>query len=170
MQETVIYEMHVKGFTRRREGVREDLRGTYGGLASEDAVAYLSSLGVTAVELLPVHHIVDESFLAGRGLTNYWGYSSIGYLAPHSLYSATGDQVREFKGMVKALHRAGIEVILDVVYNHTAEGNHLGPMLVVQGRRQPELLPPRARRRRATTWTTRAPATRSTRCTRVSCG
>ena len=98
LQETVIYEMHVKGFTRRREGVREDLRGTYGGLASEDAVAYLRSLGVTAVELLPVHHIVDESFLAGRGLTNYWGYSSIGYLAPHSLYSATGDQVREFKG------------------------------------------------------------------------
>jgi isoamylase len=131
--ETVIYEVHVKGFTQLREGVREDLRGSYGGLASPDALAYLSSLGVTAVELLPVHHIVDEGFLADRGLTNYWGYSSIGYLAPHSLYAATGDQVREFKGMVKALHRNGIEVILDVVYNHTAEGNHLGPMLSFRG-------------------------------------
>jgi len=131
--ETVIYETHVKGFTRRREGVREDLRGTYGGLASEDAIAYLKQLGVTAVELLPVHHIVDEGFLHDRGLTNYWGYSTIGYLAPHSLYAATPDPVREFKGMVKALHRAGIEVILDVVYNHTAEGNHLGPMLSFKG-------------------------------------
>ena len=131
--ETVIYEAHVKGFTKLRNGVRDDLRGTYGGLASEDAIEYLTALGVTAVELLPVHHIIDEGFLADRGLTNYWGYSSIGYLAPHSLYSATGDQVREFKGMVKALHRAGIEVILDVVYNHTAEGNHLGPMLSFRG-------------------------------------
>src|SRR4051812_28766966 len=131
--ETVIYEVHVKGFTQLREGVRQDLRGTYGGLASPDAIAYLNSIGVTAVELLPVHHIVDEGFLADRGLTNYWGYSSIGYLAPHSLYAATGDQVREFKGMVKALHRNGIEVILDVVYNHTAEGNHLGPMLSFRG-------------------------------------
>ena len=133
LNETVIYEIHVKGFTKLREGVREDLRGSYGGLASPDAIEYLTSLGVTAVELLPVHHIIDESFLADRGLTNYWGYSSIGYLAPHSLYAATGDQVREFKGMVKALHRAGIEVILDVVYNHTAEGNHLGPMLSFRG-------------------------------------
>src|SRR5713101_2316788 len=88
--ETVIYEVHVKGFTELRDGVREDLRGSYGGLASPDAIAYLKSLGVTAVELLPVHHIADESFLSGRGLTNYWGYSSIGYLAPHSLYAATG--------------------------------------------------------------------------------
>jgi isoamylase len=132
-QETVIYEVHVKGFTKLLGGVREDLRGTYGGFASEDAIEYLQSLGVTAVELLPVHHISDESFLVERGLTNYWGYSSIGYLAPHSLYAATGDQVREFKGMVKALHAAGIEVILDVVYNHTAEGNHLGPMLGFKG-------------------------------------
>ena len=94
---------------------------------------------MTAVELLPVHHIVDESFLLDRGLSNYWGYSSIGYLAPHARYAATGargEQVREFKGMVKALHRAGIEVILDVVYNHTAEGNHLGPMLSLPRRRQ----------------------------------
>jgi isoamylase len=131
--QTVIYEVHVKGFTETREDVRADLRGAYAGLASEGAVAYLKSLGVTAVELLPVHHIVDEGFLHDRGLTNYWGYSTIGYLAPHSLYSATGDQVREFKGMVKALHRAGMEVILDVVYNHTAEGNHLGPMLSFRG-------------------------------------
>jgi isoamylase len=134
--ETVIYETHVKGFTMRREGVREDLRGTYAGLASEDALAHLKQLGVTAVELLPVHHIADEQFLHPKGLTNYWGYSSIGYFAPHSGYAATGEGgqvVREFKGMVKALHRAGIEVILDVVYNHTAEGNHLGPMLCFKG-------------------------------------
>jgi len=134
--ETVIYEVHVKGFTQRHHGVREDLRGTYAGLASEEALAYFRDLGVTAVELLPVHHIADESFLHERGLTNYWGYSSIGYLAPHALYSATGrrgEQLREFKGMVKALHGAGIEVILDVVYNHTAEGNHLGPMLSFKG-------------------------------------
>ncbi len=134
--ETVIYETHVKGFTRLHPEVREDLRGTYAGLASEPALDYLADLGVTAVELLPVHHIADEEFLHERGLTNYWGYSSIGYLAPHALYAATGnrgEQVREFKGMVKALHRRGIEVILDVVYNHTAEGNHLGPMLAFRG-------------------------------------
>jgi isoamylase len=133
---TVIYEVHVKGFTKRFPAVREDLRGTYAGLASDEAIEHLTSLGVTAVELLPVHHIVDESFLVERGLTNYWGYSSIGFLAPHALYAASGtggEQVREFKGMVKALHRAGIEVILDVVYNHTAEGNHLGPMLSFKG-------------------------------------
>ena len=134
--ETVIYETHVKGFTRLGEEIRDDLRGTYAGLASEPAIAYLRSLGVSAVELLPVHHIADEEFLHGRGLTNYWGYSSIGYLAPHSGYAATGsrgEQVTEFKGMVKALHRAGIEVILDVVYNHTAEGSELGPMLSFKG-------------------------------------
>jgi glycogen operon protein len=134
--DTVIYEMHVKGFTKLHPGVREDLRGTYAGLASEAAISYLTDLGVTAVELLPIHHISDESFLAERGLNNYWGYSTIGYFAPHSQYAATGsrgEQVREFKGMVKALHRAGIEVILDVVYNHTAEGNHLGPMLAFKG-------------------------------------
>ena len=134
--ETVIYETHVKGFTKLDERVREDLRGTYAGLASEEAIEYLRDLGVTAVELQPVHHIADEAYLVEKGLTNYWGYSSIGYFAPHSLYSATGargEQLREFKGMVKALHRAGIEVILDVVYNHTAEGNHLGPMLSFRG-------------------------------------
>jgi glycogen operon protein len=134
--ETVIYETHVKGFTQQRDDVPDALRGTYAGLASDEALGYLRDLGVTAVELLPVHHIADEEFLHPKGLTNYWGYSSIGYLAPHALYAATGrhgEQVREFKGMVKALHRAGIEVILDVVYNHTAEGNHLGPMLSFRG-------------------------------------
>src|SRR3954468_5146374 len=133
---TVIYELHVKGFTQRMPGVREDLRGTYAGLASDAAIAHLVDLGVTAVELLPVHHIADEHFLQARGLSNYWGYSTIGFLAPHAGYAATGthgEQVREFKGLVKALHRAGIEVILDVVYNHTAEGNHLGPTLSFKG-------------------------------------
>ena len=134
--ETVIYEAHVRGFTKLHPDVREDLRGTYAGLAADEGLAHLRSLGVTAVELLPVHHIADEEFLHERGLTNYWGYSTVGFLAPHALYAATGtrgEQVREFKGMVKALHRAGIEVILDVVYNHTAEGNHLGPMLSFKG-------------------------------------
>ncbi len=134
--ETVIYEAHVKGITARHPGVREDLRGTYAGLASDEAIAYLKLLGVTAVELLPIHHIADEAFLHEKGLSNYWGYSSIGYFAPHSAYAATGargQQVAEFKGMVKALHRAGIEVILDVVYNHTAEGDHRGPILAFRG-------------------------------------
>ncbi|HKI90658.1 MAG TPA: glycogen debranching protein GlgX, partial [Gaiellaceae bacterium] len=134
--DTVIYEVHVKGFTKQHPEVHDELRGTYAGLASEPALRYLRELGVTAVELLPIHHIADEDFLHELGLTNYWGYASIGYLAPHALYAATGtrgEQVREFKGMVKALHRAGIEVILDVVYNHTAEGNHLGPMLSFRG-------------------------------------
>jgi glycogen operon protein len=134
--ETVIYETHVKGFTKLFERIPEEFRGTYAGLASDEAVEYLKGVGVTAVELLPIHQIVDEMFLVDKGLHNYWGYSSIGYFAPHSEYAATGrhgDEVREFKGMVKALHRAGIEVILDVVYNHTAEGNHLGPMLAFKG-------------------------------------
>jgi isoamylase len=134
--DTIIYETHVKGFTMTHPDVREELRGTYAGLASEPALEYLKDLGVTAVELLPIHHISDESFLFERGLRNYWGYSTIGFFAPYSEYAATGrrgEQVREFKGMVKALHQAGIEVILDVVYNHTAEGNHLGPMLSFKG-------------------------------------
>jgi isoamylase len=133
---TVIYETHVKGFTMLHPDVREDLRGTYGGLASKPALEYLKDLGVTAIELLPVHHNADEHFIVAKGLSNYWGYSSIGYLAPHADYAATGstgEQVHEFKGMVKAMHGAGIEVILDVVYNHTAEGNHLGPMLAFKG-------------------------------------
>ncbi len=134
--ETIIYETHVKGFTMRHPDVPDELRGTYAGLASEPAIAYLTDLGITAVELLPVHHIADESFLIDMGLSNYWGYSSIGYFAPHAAYSSSGsrgEQLREFKSMVKTLHAAGIEVIMDVVYNHTAEGNHLGPMLSFKG-------------------------------------
>jgi isoamylase len=134
--DTVIYELHVKGFTKLHPQLPDHLRGTYAGLASDEVISYLSSLGVTAVELMPVHHFVDEPHLIEQGLSNYWGYSSIGYLAPHAAYSASGrrgEQVTEFKGMVKALHRAGIEVILDVVYNHTGEGSHLGPMLSFRG-------------------------------------
>jgi len=134
--ETVIYEAHVRGLTMTHPGVPEELRGTYAGLGSPAIIEYLKGLGVTAIELLPVHHFIDESFLAGRGLTNYWGYASIGFLAPHGPYSsagARGEQVREFKDMVCALHAAGIEVILDVVFNHTAEGNHLGPTISFKG-------------------------------------
>jgi glycogen operon protein len=134
--ETIIYEAHVKGISMCHPDVPEELRGTYAGVAHPVVVDYLVGLGVTAVELLPVHHFVDESFLVEEGLTNYWGYSSIGFLAPHGPYSSAGtrgEQVREFKDMIKALHAAGLEVILDVVYNHTAEGNHLGPMLSFKG-------------------------------------
>jgi isoamylase len=133
---TVIYEVHVKGFTRLHPDVPPPLRGTYAGLASDAAVGHLTGLGVTAVELLPVHHSVTEKYQADRGLTNYWGYNSIGFFCPDSRFSSSGNrgqQVAEFKGMVKRLHRAGIEVILDVVYNHTAEGNHLGPTLCFRG-------------------------------------
>ncbi len=135
-QDTVIYEVHVKGFTARHPGVPDHLRGTYAGLASPAAVDHLVQLGVTAVELLPVHHFVSEHHLVAHGLSNYWGYNSIGYFAPHAGYSAsgaTGGQVREFKTMVRSLHAAGIEVILDVVYNHTAEGDHRGPTLGFRG-------------------------------------
>jgi isoamylase len=134
--DTVIYELHVKGFTARHPEVPPNLRGTYGGLATPAVIKYLRSLSVTAVELMPVHQIVTERDLAGQGLTNYWGYNSIGYFAPEVRYASSGrlgEQVREFKTMVKAFHRAGIEVILDVVYNHTAEGNHLGPTLGMRG-------------------------------------
>lgn len=133
---SVIYELHVKGFTAQHPDVPTDLRGTYAGLASPASLEYLVSLGVTAVELLPVYHHVDEDAVVKRGLTNYWGYNSIGFFAPDARYSSTGScgqQVSEFKRMIKALHRAGIEVILDVVYNHTAEGNHLGPTLCFRG-------------------------------------
>jgi isoamylase len=131
---TVIYECHVRGMTMRHPAVPDELRGTYLGLASDPIIDHLLSLGVTAVELLPIHQFVPERFLVDRGLTNYWGYNSIGYLAPEVKYAQVpGEQVEEFKSMVKTLHRAGIEVILDVVYNHTAEGNHLGPTLSLKG-------------------------------------
>ncbi|HZD66788.1 MAG TPA: glycogen debranching protein GlgX [Acidimicrobiales bacterium] len=134
--ETVVYETHVRGLSIRHPDLDPELRGTYAGLASPPIIEHLGGLGVTAVELLPVHQFVHDAALAERGLRNYWGYNSIGYLAPHHAYSSTGaggQQVQEFKAMVKALHDAGIEVILDVVYNHTAEGNHLGPTLSFRG-------------------------------------
>jgi glycogen operon protein len=134
--ETVIYEAHVKGLTYRNPAVPEDLRGTYAGLGHPATIDYLAGLGVTAVELMPVHQFVQDHHLVERGLSNYWGYNTIGFFAPHNAYAGTGQrgqQVQEFKAMVKALHEAGIEVILDVVYNHTAEGNHLGPTLSFRG-------------------------------------
>ena len=134
---TVIYEAHVKGITQRHPDLPEELRGTYAGLAHPVMIDYLKSLGITAIELLPVHHFhAFPGHLAGTGLRNYWGYDSLSYFAPYAGYSATGtagQQVNEFKRMVKALHRAGIEVILDVVYNHTGEGSHLGPTLTLRG-------------------------------------
>jgi isoamylase len=153
--QTLIYEVHVKGFTARHPGIPPELRGTYAGLGHEAATSYLADLGVTAVELLPVHQFVPEKFLLERGLTNYWGYNSIGFFAPHAGYSAAaragqsragqspggqspggqspGGQADEFRDMVKALHRAGLEVILDVVFNHTAEGDQNGPTLSFRG-------------------------------------
>jgi isoamylase len=133
LDRTLIYEVHVKGFTQRNPDVPEELRGTYAGLGSAPSIDYLTSLGITAVELLPVHQHVDERHLAERGLTNYWGYNTIGFFAPDVRYSATGEPVSEFKTMMKRLHDAGIEVILDVVYNHTGESNHLGPTLSFRG-------------------------------------
>ena len=137
--DTVIYEAHVKGFTMRHPEIPPQLRGTYAGLAHEAAIAHLKDLGVTTVELLPVHQNVPESFLLDRGLTNYWGYNTIGFFAPHNGYSAAvrggrpGGQVAEFKSMVDALHRAGLEVLLDVVFNHTAEAGPDGPTLCFRG-------------------------------------
>ena len=134
--ETIIYEAHVRGLTLCHPEVPAAQRGTYAGLAHPAVVAHLQRLGVTAVELMPVHQFVAEQSLVGRGLTNYWGYNTIGFLAPHNRYSSAGqrgEQVGEFKSMVKALHEAGIEVILDVVYNHTAEGDHMGPTLSFRG-------------------------------------
>jgi isoamylase len=134
--ETVIYETHVKGFTVKRPGLPDELRGTFAGLAHPAAIEHLQQLGVTALELMPVHHFIHHQHLVQRGLRNYWGYDPIGYFAPHSDYSSSGTrggQVSEFKHMVKALHEAGLEVIIDVVYNHTGEGNHMGPTVSLRG-------------------------------------
>ena len=136
LSQTIIYETHVKGFTATHPDVPEDIRGTYAGLAHPAAIRHLTDLGVTAVELLPVHQFVQDDHLADKGLRNYWGYNSIGFLAPHGEYSSAGDtggQVAEFKTMVNALHAAGLDVILDVVFNHTAEGNDLGPTYSFKG-------------------------------------
>ena len=151
LHQSVIYEAHVKGFTKLWSNMPEELRGTYGGVGSAAAIEYLKELGVTAVELLPVHAHVDDKVLIDRGLRNYWGYNTIGFFAPDAKYSssgAMGGQVTEFKTMVRNLHAAGLEVILDVVYNHTAEGNHLGPTLGFRGIDNPayyRLLPEDAR-------------------------
>lgn len=134
--ETIIYELHVKGFTKLHPDVPEALRGTYAGLAQPCVIEYFKELGVTSLQLLPVHQHLDDQFLLEKGLTNYWGYNTVGFFAPHAEYAAAIDpqqQVREFKDMVKALHAAGIEVILDVVYNHTAEGDERGPTLMLRG-------------------------------------
>lgn len=134
--DTVIYEAHVKGLTKLHPDIPERLRGTYAGIAHPAMIEHLTELGVTAIELMPVHQFVNDTVLQDKGLSNYWGYNTIGFFAPHNAYAATGqrgEQVREFKSMVKALHEADIEVILDVVYNHTAEGNHMGPTLSFKG-------------------------------------
>jgi glycogen operon protein len=134
--DTVIYEAHVKGLTQTHPDIPENIRGTYAAVAHPVIIEHLKSLGVNAIELMPVHHFVNDSTLVEKGLSNYWGYNTIGFLAPDSKYSSSpnpGGQVQEFKAMVRALHEAGIEVILDVVYNHTAEGNHLGPTLSMRG-------------------------------------
>ena len=137
--DSVVYEVHVRGFTMRHPGVPEELRGTYAGLAHPAALAHLTDLGVTAVELLPVHHNVPEPFLRRRGLTNHWVYNTIGFLAPHAGYSAAvraerlGGQVQEFRDMVTTLHAAGLDVLLDVVFNHTAEAGANGPVLSLRG-------------------------------------
>jgi glycogen operon protein len=127
--ETVIYEAHVKGISQTHPDIPDEIRGTYAALAHPAMIDHLTKLGVTAVELMPVHQFVNDSTLIDKGLANYWGYNTIGFFAPHNTYSSggqAGEQVLEFKAMVRELHRADIEVILDVVYNHTAEGNHLG--------------------------------------------
>lgn len=134
--DSVIYEAHVRGMTNLNLDVPPDIRGTYAGLAYPAVIEYLRKLGVTAIELMPIHQFVNDSFLQEKGLSNYWGYNTIGFFAPHNAYSSSGqrgEQVNEFKSMVKAYHRAGMEVILDVVYNHTAEGNNLGPTLSFKG-------------------------------------
>ncbi|MCK9275759.1 MAG: glycogen debranching protein GlgX [Syntrophales bacterium] len=136
LHETIIYEMHIKGFTCRHPGIPPHIRGTYAGISHSAAIEYLNRLGVNAVELMPVHQFIHDYRLVRQGLRNYWGYNSIGYLAPHNEYSSrgqAGQQVQEFKQMVKNLHSAGVEVILDVVYNHTAEGDHSGPTLSFRG-------------------------------------
>jgi glycogen operon protein len=136
LADSVIYEVHVKGYSKRNPMVPEELRGTYAGLGTPASINYLKKLGVTAVELLPVHHFIDDGNLLDKGLSNYWGYNTLGYFAPMARYSSSGDdggQVKEFKQMVKDLHAAGLEVILDVVYNHTCEGNQLGPVLSFKG-------------------------------------
>ena len=169
---TIVYETHVKGYSFTHAGIDPELRGTYARLADPAMIAHLTDLGVTAVELLPVHQFVHDGFLHDRGLRNYWGYNSIALLraAQRILVdrSSRGEQVTEFKRMVKALHEAGIEVILDVVYNHTGEGNHLGPSLASVASTTPRTTGS-TRTTSGSTSTTRAPATASTCAIRSCC-
>ena len=161
---TLIYEAHVKGLTELNRSIPEQLRGTYLGLCTDAMIRHFKRLGITAIELMPVHHRINDRHLEERGLSNYWGYNTLAYFAPDKRFSRSDDvtaPVNEFKSMVRALHRVGIEIILDVVYNHTAEGNHLGPTLSLKGL---IIFPITARRMKVnvTTGTTRDAATRST--------
>ena len=134
--DTVIYEAHVRGLTQRHPGIPDEIRGTYSAIAHPLIIDHLTRIGVTAIELMPVHQFINDSTLQEKGLSIYWGYNTVAFFAPQNTYSSTGErgeQVQEFKAMVRALHAAGIEVILDVVYNHTADGNHLGPTLSMRG-------------------------------------
>src|SRR5262249_44598089 len=134
--ETLIYELHVKGFSRRLPGIPEELQGTYAALGTDEAIDHLLSLNVTAVELMPVHHHIEERHLLDKGLRNYWGYNTLAYFAPDVRYASKQSprkSVQEFKKLVRTLHSANIEVLLDVVYNHTAEGNQMGPTLSMRG-------------------------------------
>jgi len=169
--DTVIYEAHVKGLTELHPDVPEEQRGSYAGVAHPAVIDHLKAIGVTAIELMPVHQFTNDSTLQDKGLSNYWGYNTIAFFAPHAAYASSGDtgqQVLEFKSMVRTLHQAGIEVILDVVYNHTAEGNHMAP-------RSPSGVSTTLRTTdsstttRSSTWITRAPATPSTCGTRIRC-
>ena len=163
MAQDLDLEMHVKGFTIKHPKVPEAYRGTYLGVASEAALKHLVDLGVSAVELLPIHHHLDERHLIERGLTNYWGYNTLAFFAPDLRYAARGtplDSVQQFKMMVRALHSAGIEVILDVVYNHSARGKSIRPHAQYARHRQRELLPVISRKTTATTWIFPAAATR----------
>ena len=170
--DTVIYEAHVKGLTETHPDIPEQMRGTYAAVGHPAIIEHLQSLGITAIELMPVHHFANDSTLIDKGLSNYWGYNTIGFFAPDPKYSSSGTpggQVQEFKAMVRTLHEAGIEVILDVVYNHTAEGNHLGPDAVDARHRQRRRTTGSSTTTSATTWTTPAPATASTSVTRTRC-
>ena len=161
--ETVIYEAHVRGLTMTHPALPDNIRGTYAGIGHPAIIEHLHRIGVTAIELMPVHQFVQDHHLVERGLSNYWGYNTIGFFAPHNAYSSSGQrgqQVLEFKAMVRELHAAGIEVILDVVYNHTAEGNQMGPTLSFRGIDNAGLLPAGRRTTTSTTTTPPAPATR----------
>ena len=167
-EDTIIYEAHVKGLTQKRDDVPPNLRGTYGGLSSPAMIEHLKKLGVTTVELLPIHAFVDDRILVEKKLANYWGYNTLSFFAPEPRY-AQDNALDAFRTTVARLHDAGIEVMLDVVYNHTAEGNHLGPTLSLPRHRQRLLLLAEAATTRATTTISPAAATRSTSPIRACC-